>query len=131
MTDAPDTICSAVARVRPWTKEEKNALRRIVTHCLRVWPSLARTYSQCQMSLVERGEAKGYDWQSIADFDCELIRLYNAGQADKAIELMADKLKTSMDEYYPDCPLLDYLQFAKEYSERRSAQTTAAAHPAI
>jgi len=127
MTDA-DTVCAAVAQVRPWTKEEKNTLRRIVTHCLRVWPSLARTYSQCQMSLVERGEAVGYDWNQIAEFDRELIRLFESGQPDRVIEMMADKVKTSMERYYPDCPLLDYLQFLKEYSERRSPQTTAAEH---
>lgn len=124
-----DTICNEVGKVHPWTKEEKSTLRRIITHALRAWPSLARSYSQCQMSLVQKAGAD-YDWKSVAAFDCELIRLFEAGEADQVLDMMADKVKTSMDRFYPDCTLLDYLQFVKEYSERRLPQSTSAARPA-
>ncbi len=125
-----DTICHEVKVVHEWTKEEKHTLRQIMEHSLRTWPAVARTYSQCQATITIRAKERGWgDWQSVADFDLDLIRRFNEGQKDEVIDRMADRVKSAMDEFYPDCTLCDYLEFVKEYSERRSPQSRSALHP--
>lgn len=119
------TLCNQVKALHDWTTEEKNSMRRLFEHGLRVWPSLVRCAHEAQGTLVYQAtERKDYDWQVLVAFDLELVRMTDAGQMDEAVALMAEHLQRAMATYWPDCPLDSYKEFLTEYSRRRKSQTT-------
>ena len=125
-----NTLCGQVKAAHDWQPEEKNSMRRLFEHALKDWPNLVHTLRETQGTLVFQAQRWGnYNWQSLVDFDLELVRLSNAGQFEEALTRTADKLKQAVEEFWPDCPLPSYHQFLTERLERQSRSSTPAAHP--
>lgn len=115
------TLCQMVKGAHDWTTQEKNSMRHLFEHILKVWPNLVTCVRETQGMLILRAEERGnYNWRSIADFDLELVALADAGKFDEAAVKMAEKLKQSMDEFFPDCSYPNYVQFLTERSARHS-----------
>lgn len=122
------TLCQAVRDAHEWKPEEKNAMRRLFEHALKVWPNLVHCLRETQGQLVHNAEQSGYkDWRSIAEFDLELVRLTGSNLYDEALVLTADKLIAAIKQYWPDCPLPSYQRLIKERSERPTGSSTPAA----
>jgi len=121
------TLCDMVKEAHHWTPEEKNKMRRLFEHIIRVWPNLMVCIRETQGQLVHNAEQRGkYNWRVIAEFDLELVRLTEAGQLDQAVSMIAEKLKSSVEEFWPDCPLPSYQDFLKQRLERQSGSSTPA-----
>lgn len=127
----PHTLCFQVKGVHDWTPEQKNSMRRLFEHCLKVWPSLVHCMRDAQGTLVYQATERGhYDWYSLAQFDLMLVRLTDEDRMDEAVTEMAERLNKAIDEFWPDCAIPSYGEFLKERSRRRELQTTSVAHPA-
>lgn len=119
------TLCFQVKEVHNWTTEQKNSMRKLFCYCLKEWPSLVHCLREAQGTLVYRAtERSDYDWNSLAQFDLELVRLTDSDQMDVAIAKMAVKLQAAIEEYWPECQTQSYRDFLMEHSRRRESQTT-------
>lgn len=103
-----------------WTVEEKNQMRRVFEHGLRHWPTMVKCLHAVQGTLTIRAQKASYRWESIAEFDLELVRLADAQQWDRALERMAERLHLEMLRLWPECSLEIYQLFLKEHSARRA-----------
>jgi len=122
-----NTLCGQVKDAHQWKPEEKNSMRRVFEHALRVWPNLVHTLRETQGTLVFQAEQRGnYNWKSLVDFDLELVRLSDEGKFEEALTLTADKLKLAVEEFWPDCPLPSYQDFLRQRLERQSGLSTPA-----
>jgi hypothetical protein len=125
-----NTICAHVKNVHAWTQDEKDDMRRVFAYVLREWPILVAAYHHTQGTLVMRAEERSsYDWQALAAFDLELVRLHREGKDDEAMNRIAEQLKISVDDLFPDCTFPSYLQFIKERTERQKSGMTLEARP--
>ena len=122
-----NTICEGVKSTHAWKPEEKNSMRRLFEHGLRVWPNLVHCLREAQGQLVHNAQQQGYNWRSLAEFDLELVRLADAGQMDVALLRVAEKLKREVEALWPDCPLESYRLLLTQLPERRSGSSTPAA----
>jgi hypothetical protein len=116
------TLCEAVKEAHVWTAAQKNSMRRLFEHAVRQWPNLVVCIRETQGQLVLNASERGYNFRAIADFDLELVRLTDEGKLDEAVDQMAEKLKQSVDQFFPDCSYPNYLTFLTERLERRSPQ---------
>lgn len=115
------TLCQMVKAAHDWTPQEKNSMRRLFEYIIKVWPNLVACVRETQGTLVLRAEERGnYNWNLIADFDLELVRLTNAGNCETAMARVAEKLHEQVMDFWPDCPLESWQQFLTERSARRS-----------
>jgi hypothetical protein len=115
------TLCQMVKGAHDWTTQEKNSMRRLFEHILKVWPNLVVCLRETQGTLVLKAEERGdYNWRSIADLDLELIRLSDAGQQETAITKIEERLHREVMDFWPDCPLESWRQFLTERLARHS-----------
>ena len=126
---AVNTLCWQVKSVHDWQPEEKNLLRQVFEHGLRVWPTLVRCIHATHGTLAIKGTECNYAWETLAQFDLELVALARAGRWDDAVNMMADRFQHEMLRHWPDCSLELYRSFITEHSARRSPAATPAAHP--
>ena len=124
------TLCFQVKGVHDWTPEQKNSMRRLFEHCMRVCPWLVHCMRDAQGTLVFQATERGsYDWYALAQFDLELVRLTDEGKLDEAVDAMIERLHDAIIEFWPECAIPSYAEFLTERSRRRELKTTLAAHP--
>jgi len=110
-----NTLCFQVKLVHDWKPEEKNSMRRLFEHVVRNKPILVSALRECQATLVMRAqERQNYDWEALASFDMELVRMTDSGEMDAAILKMEEMLILSVNDLWPECNVPSYLQFIKE-----------------
>lgn len=121
-----NTLCEAVKNAHAWKPEEKNSMRRLFEHALKVWPNLVTCLRETQGQLVYNASQRSFNFKTIAEFDLELVKLADAGKLDEALLLTADKLIASVKEFWPDCPLESYRLLLTQRLERPSGSSTPA-----
>lgn len=105
-------------------------MRRLFEHAMRTWPNLVHALRETQGQLVQNAEQTDFNFRNIAEFDLDMVRLTDAGQLDVALLRVSEKLKESVDRFWPDCPVPSYQQFLTERSERQTVSSTLAADQA-
>ena len=118
-----NTLCEGVKSAHAWKSEEKNSMRRLFEHGLRVWPNLVHCLREAQGQLVHYAQERGYDWRSLAEFDLELVQLADEGRLDDALLRVAEKLQREVETLWPDCPLASYRLLLTQLSERQSGSS--------
>lgn len=121
-----NTLCEAVKHAHAWSADEKNTMRRLFEHILREWPNLVHCLRETQGQLVYNANHKGFNFKQIADFDLELVGYTKEGRFDEAMKLTAEKLKSAIEQFWPDCPLPSYKLLLMEMSERLTGSSTPA-----
>lgn len=124
------TLCQAVKNEHTWSAEEKNAMRRLFEHILRRWPNLVTCLRETQGQLVYNASRKGFNFKLIADFDLHLVELTRKNNYDEAMQQTAKKLKQSVEQFWPDCPLPSYRLLLTEMAERLTESAIPAADQA-
>ncbi len=119
------TFCAQVAVVHDWKADEKNSMRRVFEHGLRVWPALVKSTHAMMGTFVLRANERGYDWKKVSNFDLELVVLADQGKFDEAVAKLATGFKQFAEEFWPDCDLEVYKQFLTEYSAHPLLQSKA------
>lgn len=110
-------LISRLAKEVKLPMDEAHLLTRFKMHMLNVDLKGAKFYIRRCGKLIEKMDAKKFDWPSFRWFNDALVNLMRAGEHDAAYTLFRSTLTGLLMEYWTDCPFEPYLREVQRRAE--------------